>query len=57
VLVADRLVIMTPRPGRVREILEVPLPRPRSLATLSDPIFHELANDIRRRLFSGRQAA
>ncbi|MGE0578256.1 MAG: ABC transporter ATP-binding protein [Geminicoccaceae bacterium] len=57
VLVADRLVIMTPRPGRVREILEVPLPRPRSLATLSDPIFHDLANDIRRRLFSGRQAA
>jgi NitT/TauT family transport system ATP-binding protein len=57
VLVADRIVIMTPRPGRVREILEVPLPRPRTLATLSDPVFHDLANDIRRRLFSSRQAA
>jgi len=43
---------MTPRPGRVREILDVPLARPRSLQTLSDPAFHALANHIRGRLFT-----
>ena len=52
ILLADRVVVMTPRPGRIREVLEVNLPRPRSLDTLSDPAFLELANAIRRRLFA-----
>jgi len=52
VLLADRIIVMTPRPGRVREILDVPLARPRSLQTLSDPAFHALANHIRGRLFT-----
>lgn len=52
VLLADRIVVMTARPGTVREILAVPLARPRSLSTLTDPQFHELANHIRASLFS-----
>jgi NitT/TauT family transport system ATP-binding protein len=56
-LLADRIVVMTSRPGRVREILDVPLSRPRSMSTLSEPIFHELANHIRGRLFSRSVAA
>ena len=52
ILLADRIVVMTPRPGRIREVLEVNLPRPRSLATLSDPAYLELADAIRRRLFA-----
>jgi NitT/TauT family transport system ATP-binding protein len=56
VLLADRIVVMTSRPGAVREILDVPLARPRSLATLSDPAFTVLANHIRTRLFT-RHAA
>ena len=56
VLLADRIVVMTSRPGAVREILDVPLARPRSLATLSDPAFNALANHIRARLFT-RHAA
>jgi NitT/TauT family transport system ATP-binding protein len=51
-LLADRVVVMTARPGRVREILDVPLARPRSTATLSEPAFHALANHIRGQLFS-----
>jgi len=52
ILLADRVVVMTPRPGRIREVLEVNLPRPRSLDTLSDPAYLELADAIRRRLFA-----
>jgi NitT/TauT family transport system ATP-binding protein len=52
VLLADRIIVMTPRPGRVREVIDVGLPRPRSMATLSNPTFHALANRIRGQLFS-----
>ena len=52
VLLSDRIIVMTPRPGRIREILTVPLARPRSVDTLSDPDFLELSTYIRRQLFS-----
>jgi len=32
VFLSDRVVVMTPRPGRIREILPIDLPRPRNLA-------------------------
>lgn len=51
-LLADRILVMSARPGRVREIINVDLPRPRSLDTLTEPHFHELANHIRRQVFS-----
>jgi NitT/TauT family transport system ATP-binding protein len=57
VLLADRIVVMSARPARVSEIIAVPLARPRSLATLADPAFHALANEIRAKVFSRPQAA
>ena len=31
VVLADRVVVLTPRPGRIREVVEIDIPRPRSL--------------------------
>jgi len=31
ILLADRVVVLSPRPGRIREIVEIDIPRPRSL--------------------------
>ncbi|MFP1683674.1 ABC transporter ATP-binding protein [Alloalcanivorax sp. C16-1] len=50
-LLADRILVMSARPGRVREIIDVGLARPRSMQTLSEPRFHDLANHIRAQVF------
>ncbi len=47
VLLSDRVVVMTPRPGKVSAVVPVPLPRPRSLALLGDPAFGAIASRIR----------
>jgi NitT/TauT family transport system ATP-binding protein len=51
VLLSDRIVVMTPRPGRVREILTVDIPRPRTLETMAQPAFGALCNHIRGMLW------
>ena len=51
VLLSDRIVVMTPRPGQVREVLSVDIPRPRSLETMAEPRFGELCNHIRGMLW------
>jgi NitT/TauT family transport system ATP-binding protein len=39
VFLSDRVIVMTPRPGRVREIIEIDLPRPRGLDVREHPTF------------------
>jgi NitT/TauT family transport system ATP-binding protein len=39
VFLADRVVVLAPRPGRVQEIIEVPLCRPRTPRSRLDPYF------------------
>lgn len=41
-LLSDRVIVMTRRPGRVKEIVEVPLPRPRDESVLDMSEFLEL---------------
>jgi NitT/TauT family transport system ATP-binding protein len=52
VLLSDRIVVMSPRPGRVERIIDVPIGRPRGLETLADPVLHARVDDIRRSVFS-----
>jgi NitT/TauT family transport system ATP-binding protein len=46
VLLADRVVVMGPRPGRIVEIIDIDLPRPRRLDKLP-PQFNDYAGRIR----------
>ena len=46
VLLASRVIIMSARPGQVKEIIDIDLPYPRSQATKLDPKFQEYRNYI-----------
>ena len=52
VFLADRVLVMTERPGSIAAIYDVPLPRPRSLAVMGDPVFGALTQRIRKHFFS-----
>jgi NitT/TauT family transport system ATP-binding protein len=42
ILLADRVVVMTPRPGRIADLIDVPFPRPREQEMIADPEFQQL---------------
>ena len=48
VFLADRVLVMSERPGTIAAIYDVTLPRPRSLDVLADPVFVQLTQKIRR---------
>lgn len=47
VWLSDRILVMTARPGRVKGVVPVDLPRPRSSSTMKDRRFVELAASVR----------
>jgi NitT/TauT family transport system ATP-binding protein len=54
VLLADRVVVMSPRPGRVAEVIEVGLPRPRGFEQEGMPEFQAAAQRIRALIYGER---
>jgi NitT/TauT family transport system ATP-binding protein len=50
VFLSDRVLVMTPRPGKVAEILKVDLPRPRSLDIVNTETFGAYVRHIRKAL-------
>jgi len=54
VLLADRVVVMSPRPGRVIDVIDVPLPRPRSFEVEELHEFQDCTRRIRGHIFGGR---
>jgi NitT/TauT family transport system ATP-binding protein len=50
VFLADRVIVMTPRPGMIAEVIDVDLPRPRLPETKLDPHFGECVRTIGRRI-------
>ena len=46
VFLSDRVIVMTPRPGRVREMIEIDLPRPRGLDSRENPRFVEIIRRV-----------
>jgi NitT/TauT family transport system ATP-binding protein len=53
IVLSDRVVVMTPRPGRIQRVIEVELPRPR---TVGGEGFAHPAEEVRELLFT-REAA
>ncbi|MFP4437562.1 MAG: ABC transporter ATP-binding protein [Chloroflexaceae bacterium] len=50
VFLSDRVVVMSPRPGRIDRIVSIDLPRPRDITTRESPHFFELITQVRESL-------
>ncbi|HJQ57933.1 MAG TPA: ABC transporter ATP-binding protein [Vineibacter sp.] len=57
VMLADRVVVMTARPGRIAEIISVKIPRPRQFGTEARDDFQQAAQRIRSLIFGTRRNA
>ncbi len=55
IFLSDRILVMSPRPGRVVADLENPLSRPRDLDVLTDPTFVALKSRIMHLLHGGER--
>jgi len=55
ILLADKVVVMTPRPGRVARTITIDLPRPRTVELEFDAKFKGYSDEIRELIFAGRR--
>jgi NitT/TauT family transport system ATP-binding protein len=56
VFLSTRVVVMSPRPGRISDVIAIDLPQPRTAATREEPRFFELVTQVREALHLGREA-
>jgi NitT/TauT family transport system ATP-binding protein len=52
IFLADEVMVMTPRPGKLARIVEVPFERPRSLELQLTPEFNKIESEVRNILGS-----
>lgn len=50
VFLADRVIVMTPRPGKIAGIVDIDLPRPRTLDNIDSSMFVDASHECRRLL-------
>jgi NitT/TauT family transport system ATP-binding protein len=55
VFLSTRVVVMSPRPGRIAQIVDVDLPHPRTQETREDARFFELVTEVREALHGGSE--
>ncbi len=53
VYLSTKIVVMSPRPGRIVKIIDSPLPRERTLGLRDTPEFMQLAHEVRESLAEG----
>jgi NitT/TauT family transport system ATP-binding protein len=53
VFLSTRVVVMSPRPGRISNLISIDLPQPRIATTREDPHFFELVTEVREALHLG----
>ncbi len=57
VLLSDRVLVMSERPGTLVENIEIDLPRPRTAASIQEERFHEYSSQIRDLIYRPHHAA
>jgi len=50
---ADRVIVLSGRPGRVVRVLDVPFERPRKPEVMRAPLFHDLCDELNETLHQG----
>ncbi len=56
VLLGDRVIVMSPRPGRIERDIRIDLPRPRADGAKMGQAFEDYVGDIRGTIFSFKQS-